>query len=123
MKKLFILFAACLIELTSCEQLSVADSQLKGTWECQHNQGRQTLEFGTKDVKYRVYADFYNSSATYSGTYTIKDQIITLKFTSLKTSKSTKPKIEYAEPDKLPTEAELIGNSAIIYSGYTFTRK
>ena len=109
--------------LTSCEQSLVAKSPIKGIWECQQNQGRQTLEFGAKDVKYSVYADFYNSSATYSGTYTIKNQVITLKFTSLKTSKSTKPKIEYAEPDILPTEAELIGNSAIIYSGYTFTRK
>ena len=123
MKKLFILLAACLIGFTSCEQLSVTKSPIKGIWEYHQNQGKHTLEFGAKDVKYNIYADFYNVNATYFGTYTIKNQIITLKFTSLTSTKTSKPKVEYREPENMPTEAVLNGNNTIIYLGYTFTRK
>ena len=109
--------------LTSCEQSPFADSSIKGIWEYQQNQGKHTLEFGAKDVKYSIYADFYNINATYSGTYTIKNQIITVKFTSLTSTKTSKPKVEYMEPEKMPTEAVLKGNNTITYLDYTFTRK
>lgn len=111
------------ISFTSCEQSPTADSSIKGIWEYQQNQGKQTLEFGAKDVKYSIYADFYNINATYSGTYTINNQTITLKFTSLTSTRTSKPKVEYMEPEKMPTEAVLKGNNTIIYLDYTFTRK
>lgn len=125
MKKLFILIVAIVMALvfTSCEQSSVAESQIRGMWECQLNQGKQTLKFGKKNVEYSTYADYYNLQATYYGTYSIKNQIITLKFTSLTSTRTSKPKVEYMEPEKMPTEAVLKGNNTIIYLDYTFTRK
>ena len=124
-KKYFLLLLAVILAMlvTSCEQSPFAESPIKGIWEYHQNQGKHTLEFGAKDVKYNIYTDFYNVNATYFGTYTIKNQIITLKFTSLTSTKTSKPKVEYREPENMPTEAVLNGNNTIIYLGYTFTRK
>lgn len=145
MKKSFTLFAvAIMFAFVSCERPADVDtpeppattitpttgdtipvteeqSPIKGVWKCQLNGGQMTLEYGQRSVKYTSYAEFFNATAIYEGTYAIKGNEITHEFTSLTTKNSSK--ITYYSPDKLPKEALLKDNNTIVYLDYSFTRQ
>ena len=126
MKKrvLFILVFVINVSFLSCERQNLNPSfvsPIKGIWECKLNGMDMTLDFGNNDVEYYVHTDFRDASAIYQGTYTIQDNDITLEFTSLTTKNSSK--IDYKQPEEMPKEAVLNGDSTIIYTNYTFTRK
>jgi hypothetical protein len=95
-------------------------SPIKGVWKCQLNGGQMTLEYGDRNVKYTSYAEFYNATAVYEGTYTIKRNEIIHEFTSLTTKNSSK--IEYYSVDQLPKEAVLQDANTIIYMDYSYKR-
>lgn len=121
MKKLFILLAAAMIlTFISCER-NDEQSPIKGVWKCQLNGGEMTLEYGEHSVKYTSYAEFFNATAIYEGTYTIKGNEIIHEFTSLKTKNSSK--ITYYSPEEMPKEAILKDNNTIVYLDYSFTRE
>ena len=146
----FILAAAMMFTFISCERPADIDSQdtqetpttpttpttpetgdtipiieeqspIKGIWKCQLNGGQMTLEYGDRSVKYTCYTEIFNATAVYEGTYTIKDNEITHKFTSLTTKNSSK--ITYYSPDQLPKEALLQDANTIVYMDYSFTRE
>lgn len=124
MKKILLFISVFVLSVSflSCERQNLNPSfisPIKGIWECKLNGMEMTLDFGNNDVEYYVHTDFRNASATYQGTYTIKDNNITLEFTSLTTKNSSK--IDYIQPEDMPKEAVLNGESTIIYSNYTFT--
>ena len=136
MKRLsFILAAAMMFAFISCERHSEIgtpttgdtipiieeQSPIKGTWKCQLNGGEMTLEYGDHNVKYKCYYEFYNATAVYEGTYTIKENEITHEFTSLTTKNSSK--IEYYSPDQLPKEALLQDANTIIYMDNSYKRQ
>lgn len=131
MKRLFIILAAAMMfTFISCERPSDAEepsitrdeqSPIKGVWKCQLDGGQMTLEYGDHNVKYTYYIEFYNATAIYEGTYTIKGNEITHEFTSLTTKNSSK--IEYYSPDKMPKEALLQDANTIIYMDNSYTRK
>lgn len=136
MKKLFtLLVASILFVFISCERHSdiaapatgdnpsVVEEQspIKGVWKCQLNGGQMTLEYGDRSVKYTSYAEFYNATAVYEGTYTINGNEITHEFTSL--TKKNSSKIEYYSPDKMPKEALLQDASTIIYMDNSYKRQ
>lgn len=105
------------------ENPSVVEEQspIKGVWKCHLNGGQMTLEYGERSVKYTSYAEFYNATAVYDGTYTIKGNEITHEFTSLTTKNSSK--IEYYSPDQLPKDALLQDTNTIIYMDYSYKRQ
>ena len=124
MKKILLFISVFVLSVSflSCERQNLNPSfisPIKGIWECKFNGMEMNLDFGNNDVEYYVHTDFRNASATYQGTYTIKDNNITLEFTSLTTKNSSK--IDYIQPEDMPKEAVLNGESTIIYSNYTFT--
>lgn len=136
MNKFFTLLAAAMmIALISCERHSGIDtsatdentsiveeqSPIKGVWKCHLNGGQMTLEYGERSVKYTSYAEFYNATAVYDGTYTIKGNEITHEFTSLTTKNSSK--ISYYSPDQLPKDALLQDTNTIIYMDYSYKRQ
>ena len=142
MKRLFLILAAAMMfAFRSCERpadvntpaattppttsdtipIIEEQSPIKGVWKCQLNEGEMTLEYGERSIKYTCYYEFYNATAIYEGTYTIKGNNITQEFTSLKTKNSSK--IEYYSPDQLPKEALLQGVSTIIYMDYSYKRQ
>ena len=121
MNKLFTLLAAAIMfAFVSCER-AIEQSPIKGVWKCQLNGGQMTLEYGERSVKYTSYAEFYNATAVYDGTYTIKGNEITQEFTSLTTKNSSK--ISYYSPDQLPKDALLQDANTIIYMNYSYTRE
>lgn len=96
-------------------------SQIEGVWKCQLDGGEMTLEYGERSVKFTSYAEFFNSTAVYEGTYTIKGNEITHEFTSLTTKNSSK--ISYYSPDQLPKDALLQDTNTIIYMDYSYKRQ
>ena len=121
MKRLFIILAAAIMfAFVSCER-AIEQSPIKGVWKCQLNGGQMTLEYGDHNVKYTYYIEFYNATAIYEGTYTIKGNEITHEFTSLTTKNSSK--IEYYSPDKMPKEALLQDANTIIYMDNSYKRQ
>jgi len=121
MKRLFSFIAAVMLfTFMSCER-HYEQSPIMGVWKCQHNGGQMTLEYGERSVKYTSYAEFYNATVVYEGTYTIKDNEVTHEFTSLTTKNSSK--IEYYSPDQLPKEAFLQDANTIIYIDNLYKRQ
>lgn len=126
MKRLFIILASALVMtsvFTSCEQKAVVEeSPIKGVWESEMPNLWMALTFDDKKVEYTQVLKSYDAQATYFGTYTISDKAITLNFDSIKTNNVKHPKVEYVEPEDMPKEAILYGDSAIKYLDYTFKR-
>ncbi len=121
MKRLSLIFVTTMMfAFVSCERTS-EQSPIKGIWKCQLNGGQMTLEYGDRSVKYTSYAEFYNATAVYEGTYTIKDNEITHEYTFLTTKNSSK--IEYFSPDQLPKDALLQDANTIIYMDYSYKRQ
>ena len=142
MKRLFFILAvAMMFTFISCERPADVDtpetpatpetgdtiptieeqSPIMGVWKCQLDGGQMTLEYGDHNVKYTYYIEFYNATAIYEGTYTIKGNEITHEFTSLTTKNSSK--IEYYSPDKMPKEALLHDANTIIYMDNSYKRQ
>ena len=146
MKKIWLFFFACVMvaAFCSCEQKGVVEnppepavvvetegvedstttvqpSPIKGVWRCQLNGGYMILNFGDKEVEYTCYTELFNSTAIYTGTYTIKDKDITLAFKSLKTKNSSN--LKYYAPEDLPKEAVLKDEKTIVYIDNSYIRQ
>ncbi len=96
-------------------------SPIKGEWKCLLEGLHLTLEYGDNDVKYTCYTEYYDATAIYKGTYTIKDSLIRHEFTSLTTKNSSK--LRYAAPEELPKEAVLEDENTIIYTDRIYKRE
>ncbi len=139
MKRLFIILAAAMMfTFISCERPADVDtpetpetgdtiptieeqSPIKGVWKCQLDGGQMTLEYGDHNVKYTYYIEFYNATAIYEGTYTIKENEIKHEFISL--TKKNSSGVEYYPPDKMPKEAVLKDDNKILYMDNLYTRE
>lgn len=123
MKRYLFILAAMMLAFTSCEQKAVVEeSPIKGVWECEVTNLWMALTFEDKKVEYTQVLKSYDAQATYFGTYTVNDKVITLSFDSLKTNDVSHPIVEYVDSEEMPKEAILRGDSAIIYLDYTFKR-
>ena len=124
MNKVFPLLVVGLMLLTfaSCERVG-EPSPIKGVWEYEDKYFSMTFKFGEKEVEYTQNYDYYGGQAIYFGTYTINDNIITLNFNSIKSKKTTQPKIIYEEPEDMPKEAIIKDSTTISYLDCIFKRK
>lgn len=145
MKKIWLFFFACVMvaAFCSCEQKGVVEnppepavveetegvedstttvqpSPIKGLWEYKITGMVMTFNFGEKDVEYRCHTDLMNATAIYKGTYSIKDNDITLEFTSL-TSKPSN--VKFTSPEDLPKEAVRKDEKTIVYIDNSYIRK
>ena len=120
-KLFFILAAAMMFAFVSCER-STAVSPIKGVWKSDTTNMSMTLTFTEKNVEFTQNIESFNAQATYFGTYTISDKIISLNFDSIKAPKVTHPIVEYIAPEQMPTEAILCGDSTIAYLKFIFKR-